>query len=112
MSFVLHLIDALEVRSIKDADSFISNEQDKDSIVTAKFSAFTKEISVFYPDVYGEIGNVWEEGLEESSDYGLVKELVLNVGLTDEKLVTQLAATAKNCGLLLYDSEGEVIYGV
>lgn len=112
MSFVLHLIDAPEVRTIKDADSFISNEQDKDSMVTPKFSAFTKEISAFYPDKRDASGNVWEEGLEESSDYGLVKELVLNVGLTDEELVAQLAATASNCGLLLYDSEGEVIYGV
>ena len=112
MSFILHLLDAPAVRNIKDADSFISNEQDKDAMITPKFSAFVKEISAFYPDIHGDRENVWDEGLEESSDYGLVKELVIQVGLTDEKLVMQLAATARNCGLLLYDSEGEVIYGV
>ena len=112
MSFVLHLIDAPEVRTIKDADVFISDEQDKDSITTPKFSAFIAEIRNFYPDKRDDKKTVWDEGLEESTDYGLVKELVLNVGLTDEALVMLLAATANNCGLLLYDSEGEVIYGV
>jgi len=112
MSFVLHLIDAPEVRTIKDADIFISNEQDKDSITSPKFSAFTAEIRSVYPDSRDSNKNVWDEGLDESTDYGLVKELVLNVGLTDEALVMQLAATAASCGLLLYDSEGEVIYGV
>ena len=112
MSFVLHLLDAPAVRTTTDADSFIAREQDKDATVTPKFSAFTKEISGFYPDVEGASKNVWEEGLEETSDYGLVKELVLNVGLTDDALVERLAATASNCGLILYDSEGEVIYGI
>lgn len=109
---VLHLLDAPKVRTINDADSFIASEQDKDPILTEKFSLFTKEISVFYPDTYGQSGNVWAEGLEESSNYGLVKELVLNLSLVDEELVTQFIATANACGLLLYDSEGEVIYGV
>lgn len=112
MSFVLHLLDAPTARTIKDAELFIAREQNKDSTVTPKFSAFTREISTFYPDMEGASKNVWEEGLEEASDYGLVKELVLNVGLTDATLVERLAATASNCGLLLYDSEGEVIYGL
>ncbi len=117
MAFILHLIDATDVTNAKEAQRFVSQERGKPPLNNTKFSSFFQEITEKYPDLSEEDldgdddRNLWEEGLDSDTSYGLVKELVVKVDITDEAVVDDLVNTAVKCGLKLYDKEGEIVYG-
>jgi hypothetical protein len=117
MAFVLHLIDAADVADAEGAQSFVAQEYGKPPLRSDKFAAFVQEVTRKYPDLSEEDldgdddRNLWEEGIDSESTYGLVKELVVKVEVIDEAILADLIGAAAKCGLKLYDEEGEVLYG-
>lgn len=116
MAFILHLIDASEVTSVKAADQFLSEQERKSSERNPKFDAFVNDITKIYPDLSeddldgDDEHNVWEEGIADRTMTGRVIAIALKEDVTDEQLVTAIANAAVNSGLQLFDSEGLVLY--
>ena len=116
MSYILHLIDAPDVTNAKEAGKFVSDQRALPPSDNPKFAAFVNDITEIYPDLSeddedGDGGeNLWDEGIDALTDYGNVKELVVNVDLADEAVLAELIKAAVKNGLKLYDEEGEVVY--
>lgn len=117
MSFVLHLMDAPEVFDAPGAVDFIEEQREFAPADNPKFDAFVQDIIEIYPDLSEEDmdgddeQNLWDEGLDSEASYGNVKELVVNVDITEED-VEALVAAASRHGLRLYDEEGEYLHPV
>jgi len=76
MAFILHLIDSLDVSTVKAAEAFISGPGGKPSDPNPKLSKFVQTITATYPDLSEEDldgdddRNVWEEGLPNGLMFG------------------------------------------
>ncbi|OYY75533.1 MAG: hypothetical protein B7Y40_01040 [Gammaproteobacteria bacterium 28-57-27] len=117
MSFVLHLMDAPDVFDTPGAVDFIEEQREFAPADNPKFDAFVQDIIEIYPDLSeddqdgDDERNLWDEGLDSEASYGNVKELVVNVDITEED-VEALVAAASRHGLRLYDEEGEYLHPV
>ncbi len=116
MAFVLHLLDAPSISDAGSAEVFIDQQRDFPAVLNPKFVTFVQAITKDYPDLSLEDDdndndhNLWEEGLDDQSSYGKVKELVIKVEVADAIVLERLIAAAVKNDLKLYDSEGEVVY--
>jgi hypothetical protein len=116
MAFILHLLDAANVTDVASAEAFIDQQRAFPAVLNPKFVAFVQAITKHYPDLSLEDddndndNNLWEEGLDNQSSYGKVKELVIKVEVADAIVLERLIDVAVKNNLKLYDSEGEVVY--
>jgi hypothetical protein len=116
MAFILHLIDAPEVTSVKAAESFISDQDGESSEPNPKLSRFVDDITGTYPDLSDDDldgddeRNIWEESIADKEMPGRVFEIAIKEDLIDETVVAAIAHAALTSGLQLFDGEGMVLY--
>lgn len=115
MSFILQFLAASEARTVDDAQRVLDRLRGPDAEFARRWRTFVASITEYYPDLSNDDTrddrNLWPEGLPpELVDHASVNVMV-NLDMLDEGVMSKVAGTADAAGLQILDPQNAVLYG-
>jgi hypothetical protein len=106
---ILHAIDAPQISDVATAIELVERWRDSPDAPSTSISSFFDSLLQLWPED-GSGGAVWYEDFSNNKPAGPVLEMTFDLNEFNEERLAQLRAIAKQHGIHVLDSEGEVLY--